>query len=189
MEKPVSRTSATAAPASAPASTAASHSSRNVRDLGEGHEESLPPVVEDVMVLVLHNIIHVAVRILAVLMTLVIIWGVADVMFVIYQKAIAEPFLLLTVSDILAIFGSFMTVLIAIEIFINITLYIKHDVLPIKMVIATALMAISRKVIMLDFKDVEPIYIFAIAAVILALGLTHWLISYKPKLVPQLKER
>ena len=82
-----------------------------------------------------------------------------------------------------------MVVLIAIEIFINITLYIERDVLPIKMVIATALMAIARKVIMLDVKDLEPLYIFAIAAVILALGLTYWLISYKPKPIQQKEER
>lgn len=162
---------------------------RTGRDLGESHEEKLPPVVEDGLVKVLHSIIHFAVRVLAVLMTLVILWGVADVVNVIYQHVIAEPLLLLTVSDILGIFGAFMVVLIAIEIFINITLYIERDVLPIKMVIATALMAISRKVIMLDFKDIEPIYIFAISSAILALGLTYWLISYKPRPIHQKEER
>ena len=180
MDKPPSRpTSSVQAPSTRPAG-------RNMRDIGDSHEEKLPPVLEDGLVTALHSIIHVAVRALAILMTLVILWGVADVVNVIYQRAIiAQPFLLLSVSDMLAIFGSFMAVLIAIEIFINITLYIKRDVLPIKMVIATALMAIARKVIMLDFKDLEPLYIFAIAAVIVALGLTYWLISYKPKPIQQ----
>ena len=182
MEKPPVRPSTAAPPASA------KPASRNLRDLGDSHEEKLPPVVEDGLIKALHNIIHIAVRILAVLMTVVILWGVADVVNVIYQRAVAQPFLLLTVTDILAIFGSFMAVLIAIEIFINITLYIKRDVLPIKMVIATALMAIARKVIMLDFKDLDPMYIFAIASVIVALGLTYWLISYKPKPI-QTEER
>ena len=159
-------------------------SGRNQRDL-DSHEEKLPPIAEDGLIKALHSVIHAAVRVLAVLMTLVILWGVADVVYVLYQRATAEPFLLLTVSDILVAFGSFMVVLIAIEIFINITLYIKRDVLPIKMVIATALMAVARKVIMLDFKDLEWHYIVAIAAVILALGLTYWLISYKPKTIQQ----
>jgi uncharacterized membrane protein (DUF373 family) len=113
------------------------------------------------------------------------LWGVADVVYVIYERVVAEPFLLLTVSDILVVFGSFMAVLIAIEIFINITVYIKRDALPIKMVIATALMAVARKVIMLDFKDMDWTYLIGIAAIILALGLTYWLISYKPKPVQQ----
>jgi len=168
-------------PSSAPSTHAPN---RNQRDL-DSHEEKLPPIVEDGLIKTLHLVIHFAVRVLAVLMTLVILWGVADVIYVLYQRAVAEPFLLLTVSDILVVFGSFMAVLIAIEIFINITVYIKRDVLPIKMVIATALMAVARKVIMLDFKDLEWPYILAIAAVIVALGLTYWLISYKPKTIQQ----
>ncbi len=158
--------------------------SRTQRDL-HAAEEVLPPIAEDGLIKVLHWVIHFAVRVLAVLMTLVILWGVADVVHVIYQRVVAEPFLLLTVSDILVIFGSFMAVLIAIEIFINITVYIKRDVLPIKMVIATALMAVARKVIMLDFKDMDWAHLIGIAAVALALGLTYWLISYKPKPVQQ----
>lgn len=132
--------------------------SRNLRDL-DSHEEKLPPPPEDRLIKILHWIIHAAVRVLAILMTLVILWGVADVIHVLYQKLMVQPFLLLTVNDILAIFGSFLVVLIAIEIFINITVYIKHDALPIKMVIATALMAIARKVIMLDFKELEWPYV------------------------------
>ena len=158
--------------------------SRNLRDL-DSHEEKLLPPPEDGLIRLLHRVIHVAVRVLAVLMTFVILWGVADVINVLYQRLMIQPYMLLTVNDILAIFGSFLSVLIAIEIFINITVYIKHDALPIKMVIATALMAISRKVIMLDIKDMDWHYVIAMAAVIVALGLTYWLISYKPKPVFQ----
>ncbi|MCK9606562.1 MAG: phosphate-starvation-inducible PsiE family protein [Methylomonas sp.] len=159
-------------------------SSRNLRDM-DNVEEKLPPVAEDGLINALHVVIHFAVKVMAVLMTLVILWGVADVFYVIYQRLMAAPFMLLTVTDILAVFGSFLSVLIAIEIFINITVYIKYDALPIKLVIATALMAVARKVIMLDFKDLDWPYVIAMAAVIVALGLTYWLISYKPKPAPQ----
>ncbi|MPY22757.1 hypothetical protein FM037_06630 [Shewanella psychropiezotolerans] len=73
--------------------------------------------------------VHYAVRALAVLMTLVILWGVIDV----------------------------------------------------QIVIATALMAISRKIIVLDFKEVDAEYVWASAAVIIALGVTYWLIAFKQK--------
>ncbi|MFC6672173.1 phosphate-starvation-inducible PsiE family protein [Marinobacterium aestuariivivens] len=72
-----------------------------------------------------------------------------------------------------------MAVLIAVEIFINIRLYLGTDVLPIRLVTATALMAIARKVIVLDLDKTSAEYVFAIAAVTLALGVTHWLISKK----------
>jgi len=38
-------------------------------------------------------------------------------------------------------------------------------------------MAIARKVIILDFETTDAMTILAIAAVVLALGLTHWLLS------------
>jgi len=112
-------------------------------------------------------------------MVLVIVWGIGDVIYVLYQRLMAPPFLLLSISDILATFGAFIAVLIAIEIFENITLYLKTNVLPVQLVIATALMAISRKVIIFDYKEITPLYIFGTAAVILALGITYWLINKK----------
>ena len=175
-------------PTSPVASSTLRPSSRSLHD-SDHHEVKVPPVTEDSLIKILHAVIHFAVRILAVLMTLIILWGVLDVVYSFYQRLIAPPFMMLTVSDILSIFGAFMVVLIAIEIFINITMYIQRDVLPIKMVIATALMAIARKAIMLDFNGLDPSYILAIAALTVALGLTYWLVAYKPTSVIQKPER
>lgn len=127
----------------------------------------------------LHIVIRFCVRVLAVLMTLVIMWSVADVAWVLYQRVIASPVGLLNVNDILASFGAFMATLIAIEIFLNIVLYLREDVLHVKLVLATALMAIARKVIVLDYKTLEPEYIWATAAVILALSIGYWLVAKK----------
>jgi uncharacterized membrane protein (DUF373 family) len=89
------------------------------------------------------------------------------------------PFGLLSVNDILATFGAFMVVLIAAEIFVNIVLYLREEVLQVKLVLATALMAIARKVIVLDYKTLEPQYVWATAAVIFALSIGYWLVSKK----------
>lgn len=127
----------------------------------------------------LHIVIRFCVRVLAVLMTLVIMWSVADVAWVLYQRVMASPVGLLNVNDILASFGAFMATLIAIEIFLNIVLYLREDVLHVKLVLATALMAIARKVIVLDYKTLESEYIWATAAVILALSIGYWLVAKK----------
>ncbi|MDR4498195.1 MAG: phosphate-starvation-inducible PsiE family protein [Candidatus Scalindua sp.] len=81
----------------------------------------------------------------------------------------------------MATFGAFLAVLIAIEIFINITLYLRSDVIHVKLVIETALMAICRKVIVFDFKELTPSMIGSTAAVIMAFGITYWLILRKTK--------
>ena len=124
----------------------------------------------------LRVLIRFSVRSLAVLMTLVILWGVVDVAWEIYEKLRTPPVMLMNISDILATFGAFMAVLIAIEIFINITIYLRDDVIHVKIVMATALMAIARKVIILDFEVVEPSFMFATAAVVFATSIGYWLV-------------
>ena len=125
----------------------------------------------------LRRIIHVAVRLLAVLMTAVILWGVADVCWVLYQKLITPPFMMLTMNEILATFGAFMAVLIAIEIFVNIIIYLREDVIHVKIVLATALMAIARKVIIFDYDEISPDYVWATAGVTLAMAIAYWLVA------------
>lgn len=127
----------------------------------------------------LHVTIRFSVRVLAVLMTIVIILSVADVAWVLYNKLLTPPVGLLSVNDILATFGTFMATLIAIEIFVNIVLYLRDDVLHVKLVLATALMAIARKVIVLDYKTIEPEYVWATAAIIFALSIGYWLVVKK----------
>ena len=129
----------------------------------------------------LHAVIRHSVRVLSVLMVLVILWGIVDVIWVLYQRLMAPPFMLLGISDIFAIFSTFLVVLIAIEIFVNISLYLRDDVIHVKLVVATALMAIARKVIVLDYNSVEPSYVYATAAVVLALGITYWLVSTRAR--------
>lgn len=136
---------------------------------------------DDRLIVFLHRTIRAAVRTLSVLMMIVILWGVIDVLNSIYLNLLSPAVSTLTVNHIVTTFGSFLAVLIAIEIFINITLYIRKDIIHIKLVIATALMAIARKVIIFDFEDITPAYIYATASVILALGVTYWLIERNTK--------
>lgn len=132
---------------------------------------------KDPLIRCLHKVVRFGVKALAILMTMVILWGILDVVWVIYQRLSEPPYFLLKMSDILATFGAFLAVLIAIEIFLNITLYLREDVIHVRLVIATALMAIARKVIVFDFKELSVSYVFATAAVVFSLGVTFWLIT------------
>jgi len=131
---------------------------------------------EDLQVRIIKRIVHAAVRILAGMMVVVIILGVIDVAYLLHQKAMAPPRFILTINDILATFGAFIAVLIAIEILVNILLYLRDDVIHVKIVMATALMAIARKVIILDYDTMTPMYLFATAAVVLAMSAGYYLV-------------
>ena len=135
---------------------------------------------EDRLIRRLHLTIRFGVKALAVLMVIVILFGVGDVIYVLYQRLSTPPIFILKLGDILQIFGAFLAVLIAVEIFINITLYLRNDILHVRLVVATALMAIARKVIVFDFKEVDYQYVYASGAVVLALGVTYWLTAKTP---------
>lgn len=128
----------------------------------------------------LYGSIRYAIRALAVLMVLVIWWGVADVVYVLYSRISAHPYFLLEISDILATFGAFMAVLIAIEVFVNIVGYLSDHEIHIDIVLATAYMAVLRKIIILDYKEVSPDYVYATAALAVALAIGYWLTKKPP---------
>lgn len=135
---------------------------------------------DDKLTTKLYSAVRLSVRILSVLMVFVILMGVVDVAWTIYEKLNTPPIYILTISDMLATFGAFMAVLIAIEILINITIYLRDDVIHVKIVMATALMAVARKVIVLDFETITPPYIYGLAAVSLSMAVGYWLIHKIP---------
>lgn len=144
------------------------------------HEE-LPKDHSDPLLKVLHRTIRFAIKILSVLMVFVIFMGVADVVYVLYAKLTSPPYFLLSVEDLLHTFGAVMLVLIAVEIFINIRLYLGSNIIPVELVIATALMAVARKIVVLDLKLVSAEQIIGLALVTLALGISYWLVKHRNK--------
>jgi len=142
------------------------------------HENHLG--TDEPLLQVLQRVIRLSVRVLALLMTGLIIMGVIDVVYELYQRMLREPQGLLTITDILATFGAFMAVLIAIEIFVNIIIYLREDVIHVKIVMATALMAIARKVIVLDFEEegFQPEYVYGIALVVITMSVGYWLVHH-----------
>ena len=97
--------------------------------------------------------------------------------YVFIRNLMTPPCMLLKVGDIFKTFSAFLVVLIAVEIFQNIVMYIRTDEIPIQLVLATALMAIARKVIIIDFDELTPPYIFAIGFVVLSLGISYYLVN------------
>ncbi len=132
---------------------------------------------DDAFIRFLHTGIRLGVKVLALLMMLTVLWCVGDVVVVIYHELLIQPIETLDKSEILHVFGSFMIVLIAVEIFINITLYIRNDVIPVKMVVATALMAVARKIIVFDFHDVSAMHVIGTALLVMGLGGCYWLLE------------
>jgi uncharacterized membrane protein (DUF373 family) len=139
-----------------------------------GHQE-LPTNEGDPVLRLLHHAMRGAAYVLAVVMVFVILVGVISVIHTVYINLARPPFFL--IPDIIKTFGAFLAVLIAYEIFSNITLYIRSDVFPMKLVVATAIMAIARKIIILDMDDYTALDLVGMGVITVGLGITYWLIS------------
>ena len=114
-------------------------------------------------------------KLLSLLMVIVIFATLADLAIFIFKEILSPEeggF-----SQILfKIFGLFLNVLIALEILENITGYLKKHVLQVELVIVTSLIAIARKIIILDLKVTEGIEIIGLGIAILALSISYWII-------------
>lgn len=77
-----------------------------------------------------------------------------------------------------AVFGMIFTVIIALEFKKSLLVVAerRENVVQIRSVVMIALLAICRKVIILDVRETDALQIFALAAAILALGAVYWLI-------------
>ncbi|MGI2905582.1 phosphate-starvation-inducible PsiE family protein [Tolypothrix sp. VBCCA 56010] len=76
------------------------------------------------------------------------------------------------------IFGLFLNILIALEILENITAYLRKHVVQVELVIVTSLIAVSRKIIILDLEKTDGVEIIGLAIAIFALSISYWIIRY-----------
>lgn len=141
--------------------------------------DSLIGTEKDPLLRVLNKCVVYSVKFLAVMIIFVLFWGLADVIVHIFQQFWLSPIGRFDAENLISTLGSFLAVLIVIEIFINIIYYLKKDAVHVPLVLATALTAVARKVIILDYAVAQPPILYGIAAIILALGVVFWLITKK----------
>ena len=122
----------------------------------------------------------IIIRVLVFLMALVLLLSTVELAWVIIKDIITPPILLLEIDELLEIFGLFMLVLIGLELLDTIAkTYMGESTDHAQIVMAVAIIAIARKVIILDVKDLSGLALVGIAAIILALSIGYYLIKKK----------
>ncbi len=107
---------------------------------------------------------------LMVMMAIVLGLATIDLGWLIIKDIIEPPLFLLSVEQLLDIFGLFMLVIIGIELLETIMkTYITHNQPHYEVVLSVAIIAIARKVIILDIKEVDSLILIGIASIIIAL--------------------
>jgi len=116
---------------------------------------------------------------LLVIMGIVVIAATAEVAHEIVMGLIEPPGFFLDVTELIDTFGLFLMVLIGLELMTSIHMYLSDHTVPAEMMFLVALTAITRKVVILDTAKTEPLLVFAVGFLVLALSGGYFLIRKK----------
>jgi len=114
---------------------------------------------------------------LIVMMGVTILLATIELAWLIIKDVITPPIILLEIDELLDIFGLFLLVLLGIELISTLKTYLIENAIHLEVVFAVALIAIGRKVIILDVKEISSLSLLGIAAIIIALSVGYFLVK------------
>lgn len=103
------------------------------------------------------------------LLAIVVVLSTIELGWILIKDILSEPVLILEISELLEIFGFFLLVLIGIELLETIKKYLEKGVIELKVIFSVALIAVGRKIIILDPKEYDGFTLIGIGVIILAL--------------------
>lgn len=120
---------------------------------------------------------QVVALVLSAVIAVIIVVSLLQLIQIVFTLLIIDAFNPLDHKVFQTVFGMIMTLLIAMEFKHSIVrVALRHDsIIQVKTVILIALIALSRKFVILD-PEVGPGKVMALAAATLALGVTYWLL-------------
>ncbi len=122
---------------------------------------------------------RVVVVILLVMMALVVCLATVELGWFIVKDVMTPPIFLLEIDELLEIFGMFLLVLIGIELLETVKMYLTQHTVHVEVVFMVAMIAIARKVIVLDIKELPSLSLIGIGVVIVSLAVGYYLLKKK----------
>lgn len=125
-----------------------------------------------------------------VLMTLVVVFSIIDLAYILYRDLLSPPTLLLDIDEMKELFGLFLLVLIGLELVESMQTYLTEHAIraEVEVILLIAMIAVARKVIIMDFDKTSFQALLGIAAIIVALAGGYYLLKRTKKERPSLPE-
>ncbi|CCH95312.1 conserved membrane hypothetical protein [Microcystis aeruginosa PCC 9432] len=124
----------------------------------------------------IHLIENIVSKVLSVALIVVIIVSLYDLVVILIQDLFTTEPVGFFSKTLIEIFGLFLNILIALELLENVTAYLRKHIVQVELVVVTALIAISRKIIIFDPKKYSKDDLIALTVGTLALAASYWLI-------------
>ena len=113
---------------------------------------------------------------LLVLMAIIVLSATLEVAYVIATDIFKPPGFFIGVRDLFDLFGLLLMVLIGLELMTSIRTYLVDHSIHAELMLLVAITAITRKIVILDSQKTEPIVLFGIGFIVLALTVGYYLI-------------
>jgi uncharacterized membrane protein (DUF373 family) len=118
---------------------------------------------------------RVVVGSLIVMMLVVILLATLELARLLIMDIIAPFDHFININELLDVFGFFMLIIIGVELLQTIRAYLKEHEVHVEIVLEVALIAIVRKIVILEVKDYSPVSLLAIAAIVISLAGGYYL--------------
>ena len=119
-----------------------------------------------------HSAERVVVIALMLLMLAIVALATIELALLLFQELTNPPqgLLFLEIGELIDLFSFFLLILIGVELLETIRMYLHEDTVHAEIVLLVALIALARKLVVLDVNAYEPLALFALAALVLALA-------------------
>lgn len=124
----------------------------------------------------LEKIEKIIVLSLLVMMVAVVLLSTIELGWLIIKDISTPPILILEIDELLDIFGMFLLVLIGVELLETVKMYLENKTVHVEVVFTVAMIAVARKVIILDVKELSSLTLIGIGVIIFALSAGYYLV-------------
>lgn len=114
-------------------------------------------------------------RLLLVMMAGVVVLATIELAFVLGKDMLTPPLFILEIDELLEVFGQFLLVLIGIELLHSMRAFSERREFHLEAVLVVALIAVARKIIVMDPKELSEGTLVGIAAIVLGLTVGYYL--------------
>ena len=119
----------------------------------------------------------VIITVLTWLMGLVVLLATLELIYLLALDIITPPLFLLDIGELLDIFGYFLLILIGIELLETFRIYLQEHAINVQVVFVVAMIAIARKVIILDVGELQSLTLIGIGFIIASLSAGYYLVK------------
>ena len=126
---------------------------------------------------------------LIVMLAVVVILALIELGWILIQDVLKPPIFILEIDDLLEIFGLFLLVLIGIELLDTIKCYYVEGRIDLKVIFTVALIALGRKIIILEPEKYDGLTLIGMGVIIFALVAGYFVVSTKGLIFQRSREK